>query len=82
MSYHTRTHSPGVFTPSEMAMLRALLAEMRSESWFPQSEPMQEKFAAFLLNTYDRGVICPAKLKAYCAAAAAQSFNEFLDSYQ
>jgi hypothetical protein len=49
---------------------------MRGESWYPRSEAMQEKFAAFVLKAYDRGITCPAKLKAYCALAARMHFRE------
>lgn len=76
MSFHTSAHSPGVFVPSELAMLQTLVEEMRSESWYPRSDAMQEKFAAFMLKAYERGITCPAKLKAYCALAARMHFRE------
>lgn len=74
MSFHTSAHSPGVFVPSELAMLQGLIEEMRGENWFPGSQAMQEKLAVFVLKTYERGVTCPAKLKAYCALAARTQF--------
>lgn len=55
-------------------MLQTLIEEMRGEVWFPHSRDMQERFAAFVLKSYDRGVTCPAKLKAYCALAARLHF--------
>jgi len=76
MSFHTSAHSPGVFVPSELAMLQALVEEMSHEDWYPRSEAMQEKFAAFVLKAYDRGITCPAKLKDYCALAARMHFRE------
>jgi hypothetical protein len=80
MSFHTSAHSPGVFVPSELAMLQALVDEMRGESWYPRSPAIQEKFAAFVLKAYDRGITCPAKLKAYCALAARMHFREPVSS--
>jgi hypothetical protein len=65
-----------VFVPSELAMLQALIEEMRSESWFPDAQAIQDKLAVFLLKTYERGVTCPAKLKAYCALAAKTQFSD------
>lgn len=79
MSVHTSAHSPGVFVPGEVAMLQTLITEMRGEAWFPHSQTMQERFAAFMLKSYDRGVTCPAKLKAYCALAARLHFWEQAD---
>jgi hypothetical protein len=76
MSFHTSAHSPGVFVPSELAMLQALIEEMRSERWFPGSQDMQDKLAVFVLKTYERGVTCPAKLKACCALAARTQFSD------
>jgi hypothetical protein len=76
MSFHTSAHSPGVFVPSELSMLQALIDEMRSESWFPGSQTMQEKLAVFVLKTYERGITCPAKLKAHCALAAGMQFSD------
>ena len=76
MSFHTSAHSPGVFVPDELAMLRTLIDDMRAESWFPRSREMQEKFASFILKTYDRGITCPSKLRAYCAMAGRLHFIE------
>jgi hypothetical protein len=76
MSFHTSAHSPGVFVPDELAMLQNMLNDMRRETWFPRSQIMQEKFASFIIRTYDRGVTCPEKLKAYCAIAARLHFFE------
>lgn len=76
MSLHTTAHSPGVFVPDELAMLQALVDDMRNESWFPQSREDQERLAAFVLKTYDRGIACPAKIRAYCAVAARLYFHE------
>ena len=64
MSIHTSAHNPGVFVPDELAMLQDLIADLRGESWFPQNRQMQEKFAAFILRAYERGVVCPEELKA------------------
>ena len=76
MSFHTSAHSPGVFFPDELATLQSVLDDMRGESWFPKSKAMQEKFASFVIRTYDRGMICPEKLKAFCAVAAKLYFYE------
>ncbi|MDB5523442.1 MAG: hypothetical protein JWM58_1205 [Rhizobium sp.] len=76
MSFHTSAHSPGVFVPDELAMLQALVDDMRGEYWFPQSRAMQEKFALFVLNTYDRGLTCPSKLRNFCSVAARLYFHE------
>jgi hypothetical protein len=82
MSFHTSAHSPGVFVPNELAMLQALMEEMRGESWFPGSPALEEKLAVFLLKTYERGVTCPAKLKAYCALAARTQFCNVDDIFR
>jgi hypothetical protein len=76
MSIHTFAHSPGVFVATEVSLLRALMDDMRDEKWFPRSPATQERFASFLLKTYDRGVVCPRKLRAFCATAAKLYFQE------
>jgi hypothetical protein len=63
-------------------MLQALIDEMRGESWFPASQAMQEKLAVYVLKTYERGVTCPARLKASCAAAAGTQFSDPDDKEQ
>jgi hypothetical protein len=75
MSVHTSAHSPGVFLPEELGMLRSLMDEMRGEG-FPRTAADEERLAAFLLKTYDRGVTCRAKLKAYCNVALKLYFRE------
>jgi hypothetical protein len=59
-----------------MVMLQSLIEEMRGESWYPRTRLMQEKLAACVLSSYDRGVTCPARIKAICEIAARQSFSE------
>jgi len=76
MSVHTSAHSPGVFLAEELGMLRALMDEMRQEDGFPRTSADEERLAAFLLKTYDRGVTCRAKLKAYCSVALKLYFRE------
>jgi len=76
MSIHTSAHSPGVFLAEELGMLRALMDEMREEDGFPRTPADEERLAAFLLKTYDRGVTCRAKLKAYCSVALKLYFRE------
>lgn len=57
-------------------MLRGVMDEMRGEDGFPSTPEGEERFAAFLLKSYDRGVTCPAKLKAYCTIALKLYFRE------
>lgn len=76
MSVHTSAHSPGVFLPEELGLLRSLMDEMRRESGFPRTPAEEERLAAFLLKTYDRGVTCPAKLRAYCSIALKLYFRD------
>ena len=57
-------------------MLRALMDELRAEGGFPRSPAAEERLAAFLLKTYDRGVTCRAKLKAYCGVALKLYFRD------
>jgi len=70
MSIHVSAHSPGVFLPAELMLLRGLINDMRGESWFPRQKADEERLAALLLKSYDRGMACPVKLKACCARAA------------
>lgn len=70
MSIHTTVHSPGVYVPSELGLLQALMEDMRWESWYPANPAMQLRFAAFLLKTYERGIVAPDQLRNYCRIAA------------
>ena len=79
MSIHTRAHSPGVFFPMEMIMLRTIVDGMKEEPWFPKTPEMEEKFASYIIRAYDRGLTCPEKLKAFCAVAARLFFHDTPD---
>lgn len=70
MSVHTTTHSPGVFTRSEILFLRGVIRELQAEAWYPKSRDRQETFVSLLIRAYDRGVVCRGRLKTFASVAA------------
>jgi|EndMetStandDraft_4_1072995.scaffolds.fasta_scaffold722429_1 hypothetical protein len=61
--------------PEELAAVQSVFKKISSESWFSRAPEDQQKFAAYVAQTYMRGMKDPEKLAAFCETAAKARFS-------
>jgi hypothetical protein len=74
MSFLTSEPSEGVLLPEEIEIIRAVVKQVSSERWFTDDQAEREKFAAYVMHMYLRGMTVPEKLQSISATAAKAKF--------
>jgi len=75
-SFESEMLFEGVYTPDQLAVMRAVYNAVVSEPWFSTSPEKKRQFASFVINSYRLGMVAPDRLQAYCRVAAEQRFSE------
>lgn len=70
MSFRTEKFSPGILLPEELSMVQGVFKSISGQPWFSPSPEAQREFAAYVIETYLRGMTDAQKLQAFCIAAA------------
>jgi len=65
----------GILGPQELKILFYIFDVVSGYHWFCKSQDSRERFAAYILRTYLRGIHDPFELEMNCASAALARFS-------
>ncbi len=68
--------SPGNYSPEQLRMIQEVYSAIAAEPWFVKDAEKRTAFAARVLLMYNRGLIMPDKLRAFCTVLARHHFSE------
>jgi len=75
MSFRTADFSPGVLLPEELALIEQVYDTVAAKDWFTKDEARRREFAAYVIATYNRGMVDPSKLLRLCEMTAGRKFR-------
>lgn len=76
MSFRTNYVSPGVLLPEELAVVEGVYDAVSARPWFTDDEQARQAFAAFVIESYHRGLTDREKLLDFCETAAMRKFRK------
>lgn len=64
------------YSTEQIEMIRGVYDSIIAEPWFTKDEARRGEFAAKLLQMFERGLVIPDKLHAFCLVMARHQFSE------
>jgi hypothetical protein len=74
MSFLAINFSPGILLPEQFVLVKRVFQQISSEPWFTDAGEDRERFAAYVIHIYGRGLVDPEKLASFCTVAAQHRF--------
>jgi hypothetical protein len=74
MPFLTTNFNPGILLPEQFVLVNRVFQHISSEPWFTDTGEDRERFAAYVIHIYGRGLVDPEKLASFCTAVAHHRF--------